>query len=442
MISNTAKNPNRPFWTCASTTGAKCKFFEWESPGTAQQEEPTTPPAKKRRVEGGPACTKCESPVEHKVVRKENENQGRTFYKCDCGHFEFVTQRLLTQPSPSIPGSVEYLVDELTRRKLQRLFEIPPGTDLTSGRDVTDMDEDVDHLNVVCAWRVQNASRKRRYDNFAETQQVSPVELRKEFAEAAADLLGHSVATPSTELLLLHGTKPEYLHDILFSGLDPGLAQRGLFGCGAYFAEDAAKVAQYMTVDEEWRGRQADEEDELHDLHKKLYSAVKHAGNVYYALVCRVKFDEKPLRTRDGKKRLGRSDGELFADGAARRTLSKGKHSLVCELGGAIQRYREFVVFKPEAINIEYVVALKRERYYCDCGRPASKREVVKAGLNKGRTIAMCAQDQCNFFQMYPRCHCGRSAEVALKKNGEPYYRCGARRRGKDRCDFRQWEFP
>lgn len=47
---------------------------------------------------------------------------------------------------------------------------------------------------------------------------------------------------PRIQALLLHGTDPRNLHRILFEGLDPGLADGGLFDSGTYFAESECKV--------------------------------------------------------------------------------------------------------------------------------------------------------------------------------------------------------
>ena len=77
--------------------------------------------------------------------------------------------------------------------------------------------------------------------------------------------------------------------------MDPQLARDGLFGSGIYLAEAAGKADQYMTVDRKWMGNKV--EDQLYLLHSKLYHRnVKHAGTVFYALVCRVCLDagQKP----------------------------------------------------------------------------------------------------------------------------------------------------
>jgi len=72
-------------------------------------------------------------------------------------------------------------------------------------------------------------------------------------------------------------------------------------------------------------------------------------------------------------------------------------------------------------------------------GKQAVERTVVKDNDNKGRKCLFCPTQTCGFFQMYPMCHCGRSAGVAFKRDGSKYYRCGSRR---DFCDFKRWTFP
>lgn len=261
----------------------------------------------------------------------------------------------------------------------------------------------------------------------------------------AASLAKEELGRPC-EHLLLHGTKPENLYDILFGGLDPGLAHNGLFGKGVYLAETAAKIDQYITEDADWHGKQEDDTHPLHKLHKKLYeSGVKHPGGVYYALVVRSKFDHEPAVTMDGICPKGAPGEALFVDSRDRCKLTGGKHSLVAELGDKICRYREFVMFDHDAIQIEYLVALKRVQHYCECGDSLADRTVVKDTENQGRKVKTCHKGRdagCGYFQMYPLCHCGESAKVYRKKHGdcERYYRC--RNRGDERCEFVQWDFP
>lgn len=218
------------------------------------------------------------------------------------------------------------------------------------------------------------------------------------------------------------------------SGLDPHLSKDGLFGKGTYLAEDAAKIDQYLTKDPEWKGNAP--EHELHGLHKKLYeTGVKHATDVYYALVCRVALGALAV-TKDGKTCI-KTGEPIFTDGR-REALKEGKGGLLAELGGKVTRFREFVIFDPAALSIHYLVALKRVRHYCSCGQSAVCRTVTNGKPeNFGRDCLFCPKGRdegCGFIHMLPLCHCGRSAEVAWKKNGEPYFRCGSKRFF---CDFK-----
>ena len=71
----------------------------------------------------------------------------------------------MEQPCEETPGSVESLVDQLTRGSLPNLFEIPPQADLTVGCDICE-GGDHDHLRVECAWRVSNLLKRARYQAF------------------------------------------------------------------------------------------------------------------------------------------------------------------------------------------------------------------------------------------------------------------------------------
>lgn len=107
-----------------------------------------------------------------------------------------------------------------------------------------------DFFQVECAWRVTNPQRLARYQSFvqrlqsaADEKASAPLVLREEYRQAVEQLPDETDPL-ANEVLLLHGTRPEALHSILFEGLDPALARSGLFGRGTYFAEHAAKVDQ------------------------------------------------------------------------------------------------------------------------------------------------------------------------------------------------------
>ncbi|CAE7213394.1 unnamed protein product [Symbiodinium natans] len=256
--------------------------------------------------------------------------------------------------------------------------------------------------------------------------------VESKLSELQDEVLRAPLDASRNEMLLLHGTKPEHLHDILFEGLDPHLSKEGLFGKGTYLAEDAAKIDQYLTQDPEWKGNKP--EHELYNLHKKLYErGVKHATHVYYALVCRVALGD-PFVTKDGKT-CARTEKPIFVKGR-KEALRHGRTSLVAELGGKIQRYREFVIFDPAALRIDFLAALKRVRHYCDCGQAAVRRTVTHGQPeNFGREILFCGEKKCRFIHMLPQCYCGRAAGVGTKMNGEKYFRCGSKR---DFCDFKR----
>lgn len=154
-VLKTSRKPHsagRQFWSCASTGSSGCNFFkwkdeEWTPPAGAA---PATPPPK---ANGDRACVQCRKPVQVAIVSAGNTkgNAGRRYYKCQaCGKFEFV------DPGPALPpltpeatvGSVEHVVDEPTRRVLQRVFEVPPAVGLAAGADLRQSLAGYDHLKV------------------------------------------------------------------------------------------------------------------------------------------------------------------------------------------------------------------------------------------------------------------------------------------------------
>ena len=76
------------FWTCASSSNMRCRFFQWADPEAAR----AAAEAADREASGGAAAGSGNS-------------------------------RQLSEPAPlptaASPGSVEHLVDEATRRRLQ-----------------------------------------------------------------------------------------------------------------------------------------------------------------------------------------------------------------------------------------------------------------------------------------------------------------------------------
>lgn len=215
----------------------------------------------------------------------------------------------------------------------------------------------------------------------------------------------------------------------------------------------ATKIDQYVDVDRKW--------DKDSDLHAELFKKNKHPNNIRYCLVARVVLG-RHVRTQNGETQLDSPGKPLFTDDRRSQLApfddGATPSSLVAETGGRVQGFREFVVFNPDQIFIEYVIAYRRVRRFCTCGLPIVERTVVKAGDNHGRRIHQCGKaassggdysECCDFIQMFPLCDCGKSAIVLTSHSSanpnRPYYACYKKKsRGRYgygiACDFFQWK--
>ena len=488
--------PGRAYYNCSCANG-----FEWADAADVRTSHLSA---------AGPAC-KCGKASVQKRVKKDGPTKGRPFWCCakgqkeegGCNFFEWqepsssssvarAAPAAAPRPQrPPLPGFANHMSDWREMAALQRMFDVGDGSELGVGADVRERTLDYDTLDVVAAWRITNPQRRQKYDTALERVRTacaaaggaSDVALPRAFTDAAAGLGGASRdSTQAGEALLLHGTSPEHLHGILFEGLDPERARNGYFGRGTYFAENAAKIDQYTSLDVKWNKQG----DQLHKLHSRLYNSVKHPGRVRYALVCRVALG-LVVRTRDGETqseptRADSTDDENVGGAAAntsgtaavtaavtdgarlflddeRTALAPlqrvdGYHNtpltptaLLAELGGRIHRFREFVLFKSDQIFVEYLVAYKRERKRCDCGELARETTVVKSTDNFGRSMRCCAHERgsdenCGFLLLLPVCDCGVSAAVktVVKPGpncGRQFYTCASGRHG---CDFFEWK--
>jgi hypothetical protein len=347
------------------------------------------------------------------------------------------------------PGTAHFLVGEETRRLLQKMFEVPSEDrrDVGCGRDVDGRIPKgyYDYLKVERAWRIKPSCEiVDQYADFVEDLMADcpyePTKLREAFAMAVLELEKAKTAdhagkidplqhVAANEVLLLHGTKPDVVAQILEQSLDPGLAQAGMFGNGTYFAEHPAKIDQYVTRDMKWIKGGA-----FRSLHKKLYpDSSFHPGNVYYALVCRVALGTPDVTVQ---RRRGRPPS--------------GEHSLVVELGESIFRFREFVVFDKRAIKIEYLVAYTRVKAYCACGDEVKIRTYFdKHQEDVRRPCISCPnsrkdpmtgewQGGCRLWSGLPRCHCPNQSSgdffTATADTAGREFVCS-----KGLCGFRQW---
>ena len=460
-------NRGRVCWDCAS-----CSYFRFEGAAVAAV------------AKAGPPC-RCPGRQLSvaRTVTKEGSNKGRKFWTCAaanerarCDFFQWQDDQALRAAAVAPGGTTRcqsrrqrdgfatFLSDYTTMQTAQRMLKVSDGTQLGVGRDLTEPAPPYDSLKVMGVWRIKNdvtharyAARRAQIGRDCERTGYRRAHVACEEAGAALGELHPGV----NEVRLLHGTKPENLTSILFDGVR--LPERqGLFGAGTYLAEDAAKSDQYCTRDESSKAhdRWADAHPALHELHRKIWSfEAKHPKDVHYMLICKVTLGRTEI-TRDGKTSCLAAGAQVF-DGAERKRLRPGFHSLIAETGGRVQRFREFVLFEPDQVIVEYLVAFHRVQRHClrcsnrevstaesgagtNSSYRLSERTVKKQTMNFGRTILCC--DNCRNTTMLPVCHCssvgtvaGISASASTSKRGYPRWSCGntGRRRGThSRCDF------
>ena len=245
---------------------------------------------------------------------------------------------------------------------------------LGKGKDVSEKYGPYDSLKLACAWKVDHPSNQSKYTAGVEKVQQEMDRLKKKgkdvdkvpglpvrTARAAAE--GFTMKAGANEAILLHGTSPDRLLELLSTGFNVNYSGTGagnIFGDGVYLAEDVGKTDQYVGADSAY--------DPSNELHKRLYGrTVRHPGDVFYVLVVRAALGF-PLRTQQTGKRATSMDNLIHIFPKSFRELSPVPgvtpaivhHSLIAELGKAIERYREFVLFHPEYVHIDYVIAYHR----------------------------------------------------------------------------------
>ena len=196
---------------------------------------------------------------------------------------------------------------------LKRLLEVSPEgrRELGIGRDCTGPIPRgyYDNLDPVDAWAIRHAERDALYASFRDQLRASTrTELRPAHAAAVEALVAAGARRPlasANEVILLHGTQPEVVLEILKGSLDPNMGRGGYFGRGTYFAEDPVKINQYVTADLR--------DDSL--LYEKLYTKddIVPAGTIHFALVAYAALGDCPT-TRDG--RVDAAGAQLFTERA------------------------------------------------------------------------------------------------------------------------------
>lgn len=444
--SQSAAFPGRQYYKCT-----KCSAFEW-----ADQS-----PAKVFNNKAGPLC-KCEKSSVQRAVTKQSPDKGRKFWTCakgrekGCKFFKWVEEdetskaksaginphklNLDSKKRPPLPGYVTYLPDWKKVEVLQSMMEVDPSF------MVRYTDSRYDSVDVVGVWQITNKVQQEKFNTARssitkeeDTQGSLDYDIPDSYKVPMNELANNPLDSKAGEVFLLHGTKPENLHSILFEGHQTALANKnGLFGKGIYFAENSAKIDQYATTDDRYQMK-----GEKAELHEKIYKECKgsmHQKNVRYALVCRVLLG-RHVASSDGRTRIVDGKDVFTSDGRnALAEMEDGEipNSLIGIPGERARKFREFIVYDENQVLVEYLVAYKRVKNLCNCGEKYLERTVHKQTENYGRKIHVCAKGKCS-PQMLPLCNCGIPASVKKVKKSGPnqgrdFFCCGKRYGG--RCDF------
>ena len=256
---------------------------------------------------------------------------------------------------------------------LQALLQTDHREWLGKGRDVSNDYGPYDSLKLACAWKVDHPRNLDKYTGGVKRvqQELELLERRGKNVSYVPGLpvktaraRGFTLSQACNEVILLHGTNPDRLLNLLSTGLNErfsGTNAGSAFGEGVYCAEDAGKTDQYVSADST--------HDPSSELHKRLYDkTVHHPDDVFYVLVLRVALGF-PVRTQQmGQRATSMDDGKpIFPINTYRElsavpdvTPSIFHHSLIAELGREIKHYREFVLFHSEYVHIDYVLAYHR----------------------------------------------------------------------------------
>ncbi|CAK9006731.1 unnamed protein product [Durusdinium trenchii] len=180
-------------------------------------------------------------------------------------------------------------VSEKTFEALKKLFVVTQPEQLGKGRDCKDYGRKYSNLQLHCAWQIEHPSLWEKYN--AERNDVlrNMKKLERNSIETPSwkskldensPALPDELCTAIGEKHLLHGTSPKHLLDILDQGFNDKLASsKGMFGAGAYFAEDPEKIDQYTREDPGYMT------PGLEPLHSRLYRPGGHKHPGPWALV-------------------------------------------------------------------------------------------------------------------------------------------------------------
>jgi hypothetical protein len=276
--------------------------------------------------------------------------------------------------------------DASVLRSLEALLQTEHPAWLGKGKDVSKKYGPYDSLKLARAWKVDHPSNRKKYTAGVEKVQQDMDRLRKKgkdvdkvpglpvrTAHAAAE--GFTMKAGANEAILLHGTSPDRLLELLSNGFNERYSGTGAgtaFGGGVYLAEDVGKTDQYVGADSAYDPSRS-------ELHMRLYGrTVRHPGDVFYVLVVRAALGF-PLRTQYmNDQETGESATSMDSGAPIFPTFNNDEpnfrelsavpgvtppiyhHSLIAELGEDIVRYREFVLFHSEYLHIDYLIAYHR----------------------------------------------------------------------------------
>jgi len=301
--------------------------------------------------------------------------------------------------------SLHPVLDADTKAALERMLEVTKPEELGTGRD-KDVSSGLGRaykellawldsgcmsagrpkdIKLHSAWRIENPNMWRRYcgQRSFTAQKVQQASALLGFSPLPFQVGAYTrLIGPSRQLAgeldkdageghFLHGSRPEYLLQILDSGLNARLASLGsTFGVGVYLAEDVEKIDQYTTPDS------GSEHPGLEDLHARLFRPGGHSPpdeNIFYCLVVRAVLgasvvtrgmsqakNKTHFDTDDESKQifLDKDRRELVAIPGTKPPIRY--HSLVIEKGKTVKRFREFVVMDGTNCYAEYLVAYKQ----------------------------------------------------------------------------------
>ena len=283
-----------------------------------------------------------------------------------------------------------YHNDRKDKRLLDTLQALLDNTDarhLGQGKDIQRIYGAYDNLQLACAWKIDNPKVKEKYEAGKEYVQKD-MDLLRSRGRDVTKVPGLPVKTAqvssilpltqgANEAMLLHGTNPSVLEEILSNGLNPRLSGSNAgkaFGEGIYLAEDVGKTDQYVMADSEHGDDIKYNPDST--LHERLYGLRSsrgpqlHPGDVFYVLAVRVVLGY-PVRTQEaGRYACEMKDFGFFSkrERVFPKTFKELNyipdvrpkmhyHSLIAETGVDLHRYREFVVFRDYYVLPEYLIA-------------------------------------------------------------------------------------